>query len=351
MKLLFLSDSHLGFDLPFSPKDERIRRGTDFFRMYEMALKPAFDRQVDAVIHGGDILYRSKVPSHLVQMAFDPLRAIADDGIPVYIVPGNHERSKIPYPILAMHPNIHIFTKPKTFYLELSDGCLALAGFPFQKGPIRHEFHSILKETAWTKQDFDVGILCMHQSIDGASIKQGDLFFVFRNKVDVIRIQDLPRSFSAALSGHIHRYQVLETDLDGYPVAVPVFYPGSIERTSFQEKDEAKGFLILDLTQSKTTGRWQVSHQFHELPARPMIQISFDGTGKSAKQLHEQILSRTEGFPPDSVVGIRIHGKLSAECLSALTIGQIRSSLPKTMSLNLSLPDMRKGKRLKNPTK
>jgi DNA repair exonuclease SbcCD nuclease subunit len=31
-----------------------------------------------------------------VQMAMEPLVKVANHGVPVYIVPGNHERSKIP---------------------------------------------------------------------------------------------------------------------------------------------------------------------------------------------------------------------------------------------------------------
>jgi exonuclease SbcD len=118
IRILFLADTHLGFDMPFKPRIKRRRRGPDFFASFELALEPAFQKKVDCVIHGGDLLYRSKVPAGLVSLAFEPLIKVASSGIPVYIVPGNHERSHIPFRLFASHENIHIFDKPDTFLLK-----------------------------------------------------------------------------------------------------------------------------------------------------------------------------------------------------------------------------------------
>jgi DNA repair exonuclease SbcCD nuclease subunit len=144
VRVLFLADTHLGFDLPFRPRIKRRRRGFDFFENFETALKPAFNGEVDFVVHGGDVLYRSKVPARLVEMAFEPLKRVADKGVPVYIVPGNHERSAIPHGHLVSHPLIHIFDRPRTFSLQKKDGILALVGFPFQRTGIRKNFSHLL---------------------------------------------------------------------------------------------------------------------------------------------------------------------------------------------------------------
>ena len=57
--------------------------------------------------------------------------------------------------------------------------------------------------------------------------------------------------FLAVLSGHIHRFQVLTKDLWGRPIKIPILYPGSIERTSFAEKDEPKGYLKVELKKAR----------------------------------------------------------------------------------------------------
>ncbi|MEN8098660.1 MAG: metallophosphoesterase, partial [Chloroflexota bacterium] len=63
IKLLFLSDTHLGFDQPIKPKIVRRRRGPDFFRNYHRALQAGIEGEVDLVIHGGDMFFRSRVPT------------------------------------------------------------------------------------------------------------------------------------------------------------------------------------------------------------------------------------------------------------------------------------------------
>lgn len=82
VRILFLADTHLGFDMPFKPRIKRRRRGPDFFAGFEQALKPAFQKKVDCVVHGGDLFYRSKVPAGLVSLAFEPLIRVASLGYP-----------------------------------------------------------------------------------------------------------------------------------------------------------------------------------------------------------------------------------------------------------------------------
>ena len=107
IKALLLADTHLGFDLPSRPRVEKRRRGPDFFANTRLALEPALDGEVDLVVHGGDLLYRSKVPAWLVEQSLEPLLEVADSGTPVILVPGNHERSALPYPLLASHRHLH----------------------------------------------------------------------------------------------------------------------------------------------------------------------------------------------------------------------------------------------------
>jgi DNA repair exonuclease SbcCD nuclease subunit len=273
IKLLFLADTHLGFDYPFRPRIQRRRRGEDFFANYQRALEPARNHLVDAVIHGGDLLFRSRVSARLVDMAFAPLKEIADQGTKVYIVPGNHERSKIPFKILSLHPNIHIFDFPKTCLFEKNGTRIALSGFPYCRDNVRARFPELLQQTGWQKfqANSDGHILCVHHCFEGATV--GPVNYMFKYNEDVIRHQDIPEEFTAVLAGHIHRYQILTKNLNGSPLSTPVYYPGSIERTSFAEKDEKKGYFLFELASYKESG-FSIHHkEFVELPVRPMVKM------------------------------------------------------------------------------
>ncbi|NIP81416.1 MAG: metallophosphoesterase, partial [Gemmatimonadetes bacterium] len=88
-------------------------RGHDFQANYEAALAPALSGEVDVVVHGGDLFHRSRVGPGLAYQALAPLVRVADAGVPVYLVPGNHERSRIPHARFARHPGIHVFDRPR----------------------------------------------------------------------------------------------------------------------------------------------------------------------------------------------------------------------------------------------
>lgn len=334
VRVLFVADTHLGFDLPFKPRVKRRRRGPDFFKNFKQALKPAFKGEVDFVVHGGDLLYRSKVPARLVNMAFAPLIRVAESNIPVYVVPGNHERSAIPFRLLAAHPNIHIFHRPKTYSLQVKGLSLNLTGFPYIREGIRQKFRRILAETGYKKMAADACLLCMHHCVEGASV--GPVNFTFRAQDFVVKTADIPPDFTALLSGHIHRFQVLTKDLAGRLLPVPVFYPGSIERTSFAEKDEKKGFLTLEIATSGAAKGKLKSWAFHELPARPMVQLQIQAGGMKGIELKSNIKNALAKLPKDSIVKLKILGEVKGDALVVLKAASLRSFVPGTMNVNLS---------------
>ena len=51
IRILFLSDTHLGFDLPFRPRIKRNRRGPNFFNNLDIALSFAVEHRVDCAVH------------------------------------------------------------------------------------------------------------------------------------------------------------------------------------------------------------------------------------------------------------------------------------------------------------
>lgn len=335
IKLLFLADTHLGFDYPFRPRIQRRRRGEDFFANYHRVLEHARKQEVDAIVHGGDLLFRSRVSARLVDMAFAPLKEIADRGIKVYIVPGNHERSKIPFKIFSLHPNIHLFDHPRTFVLEKNGLGVALSGFPYCRENVRERFPKILQETGWREYQKNCNghILCVHHCFEGAKV--GPVNYTFRYKEDVIRLCDIPQEFTTVLAGHIHRYQILTKDLMGRSLSTPVFYPGSIERTSFAEKDEKKGYFVFELTSDIDSRLSIQSEEFVELPARPMVKVNISTQGMDEKKLQAYINKSLHALSPQSVVKLDIQGFIPEGCLPVLRASSLRELAPKEMNISV----------------
>lgn len=331
INILFLADSHLGFDLPMRPRIERRRRGYDFFANYQSILDLAQPGNFDLLIHGGDMFFRARIPPLIVDKALEPLVEVANRGIPVYIVPGNHERSKIPLHLFLGHENIFVFDKPKTLLFRAKHASIALSGFPFAR-KIEGRFHDLIEQTGFSESEADVRLLCIHQAVEGAQVGPKD--FTFRNGPDVIPGVDIPGDFSAILSGHIHRSQHLTHDLDKRRMAAPVIYPGSIERTSFAERFEEKHFVTLQVDPQAQNKIAQV--KFHKLATRPMVKLEFPAHNQSLESLTKSIRNKLRTLDVDSIVRIQLNGSITKQVESSMTASYLRSIAPDSMNISLA---------------
>jgi DNA repair protein SbcD/Mre11 len=304
VRVLFVSDTHIGLDWPTRPRVVRHRRGDDFFQNFERALEPARNGEIDVIVHGGDLLYRSRVPAWVAEAALAPLKRLASSGVPVLLVPGNHERSRIPYPLLAVHEGLHVFDRPRSVVLEAGGVRVAFIGFPYTHD-IRHRFPQMVAAASHQNTTADVRVLCLHHCVEGATCGPGN--FTFRFGADVIRTADLPGDVAVTLSGHIHRHQVLRP-----PARPPVIYAGSVERTSFAEAPETKGFVVLKLTPSGLG-----SFEFRPLPARPMVARTVHFDDVDAMEAHARMEAAIDSTPHDAVVQLRVTGAMPATLTSA----------------------------------
>jgi len=304
MRVLFVSDTHIGLDWPARPRVVRHRRGDDFFLNFERALEPARTGEVDVMVHGGDLLYPSRVPAWLAETALAPLKRLASSGVPVLLVPGNHERGRIPYPLLAIHEGLHVFDRPRSIMVDAGGVRVAFIGFPYAHD-IRRRLPQILAAASRQNTTGDVRVLCLHHCVEGATCGPGN--FTFRFGADVIRTADLPRDAAVVLSGHIHRHQVLRP-----PGRPPVIYAGSVERTSFAEAPETKGFVVLQLTQSGLG-----SFEFRPLPARPMVARTLHFDDADPMEVHARVAAAIDSTPHDAVVHLRVTGATPATLTAA----------------------------------
>ncbi|HVO09138.1 MAG TPA: metallophosphoesterase [Vicinamibacteria bacterium] len=330
LRVLFVSDTHLGFDLPTAPRVDRRRRGPDFFACFELALAPALRGEADVVVHGGDLLFRSRVKAALVARALQPLLRVAQSGVPVLLVPGNHERSALPYPLLAAHEELHVFRRPGTVVIERRGLRVAFAGFPYAPD-VRRRFPSLLLATGYRQVPADARVLCLHQCVEGATCGPPP-GYTFRDGDDVVAGCDLPRDVAVVLCGHVHRHQVLRRDLGGRPLPSPVVYAGAVERTSFAEREESKGHIVAEVAAGGPGGRL-LAWDFRPLPARPMRVLDVPSTA-SADELERRIRGALAESPADVVLQLRVPERLLAA--AALDAARLRALVPPTANVTVT---------------
>lgn len=337
IRILLVADTHLGFDLPSHPRVQRRRRGDDFFANFRLALQPALRGEVDLVVHGGDLFYRSRVPPMLVVRALEPLLAVAQAGVPVFLVPGNHERSRIPLSLWACQPLLHLFDLPRTHVVQVAGTRLALAGWPYVR-EVRDRFTALVEETGYCRAKADLSLLCIHQIVEGAQV--GPAGYTFRSNPYVIRGCEIPIGFAAVLAGHIHRAQVLRRDLSGRPLAAPVIYAGAVERTAFAERYEQKGYALVSLRaggaedQSPVGDRTQV--EFVPLPARPMRVLVLEPVRPNPEALASLVQQELAALESDAVVRLQLSGTHAAAARAFLSAATLRRLAPPAMNVELA---------------
>ncbi len=278
------------------------------------------------------MFFRTRVPAKIVDMAYEALMEFARSGIPIFIVPGNHESSRLPPSLWLGASNIYVFDRPRTFEITVSGYQVAMSGFPFARNDAGHRFKSLLAATGWQGTSAAIRLLCMHQAVEGAQF--GPTNFTFRAGRDVVRMSDIPEEFAAVLTGHIHRRQVLNRPRGRGNL--PVVYPGSIERTSFAEKDEPKGFFEIGLAPDEAGTWWTDQMRFIEVPARPMAEILIDPKTDSTSLRH-YLTGRIAGLDKDSIVKLKLTSDVDGASRATLTMPFFRSIFPGSMDIQMGM--------------
>ncbi len=251
MRILHVTDTHLGIRRYFRGSPPGWSRADDHFGAFRAALAfacdPALAGPIDAVIHSGDLFDRSHPPADAVAAAISAFTDLARQ-LPVFLVPGNHDRLGL------MHHADGAFGRIPG--LTVADQPLAvhIAGARIGLVP----FHAAPEAWATAAAPLrDCDLLVAHQAFDGARVGN----FVFRAGHDeTIAPRHLPPGVRTILCGHIHPRQSHTLG------PATVYYTGSTERTAFSERRETKGCGLLELDRT-------VRYRWLDLPSRPMLEV------------------------------------------------------------------------------
>lgn len=326
--MLVVSDTHVGYDLPARPRSGRRVRGVDFINNFTRALAPARAKEVDVVVHAGDVFDHPDPAPAVADMAYGLLREVAETGVPVVVLPGNHERARLPCPLLLMHEQVSVLDRPHTIALRVRGLDLAIGGFPYARR-VRRAFPRLLQQCGLMQTPADIRVLAVHHCIEGArvSLPEGGAY-TFGDAADVIATADLPRNVATVVSGHIHRHQILR---DGR--ACPVVYGGSVERTAFAEMHETKGYVVLSLEADARGGHLR-DVEFCPLPCRPMVRIAID----TQRDVDAQVRTALAKADDDAIVRLEVSGPTRS--VPGLSAAALRRIAPQTMNVHLVFADI-----------
>jgi len=270
---MHFADTHFGVELygRLNPETGLNSRLSDFRKSLMEAIDKALQEGIHLAVFAGDA-YKTRDPRQTDQREFAScIRQLTDRGIPVVMLTGNHDMPAIRGRANAMEiyrtlgvTNVHVASRPEMLMIETAAGPVRIAPMPYLiKGysVAREEFQGktldqtremlenryveyldhLAAEVEQANDDIPT-ILLGHFWATGASLSSWQKGYLDINEPQVPLSALTNPAFDYVALGHIHKHQDLNRH--GQPHVV---YCGSPDRIDFGEKDETKGFVLVEL--------------------------------------------------------------------------------------------------------
>lgn len=235
VKIAHLADTHLGYR-----QYGLIEREKDFYESFEKIIDDIIDKEVDYVIHSGDLFEQGKPPINALLCAQKGFVKLMENKIPVIVIAGNHDfiqkkDTSIPQKLYE-NENFHILTIHDR-YIKINEDII-VAGLPYIQKSHEKAVKKMLNEIVKSVKSYKHKILMLH----GGTTKH----FEFNPEFE---LDTIPKGFDYYAMGHIHK-RILENDFKGGILS----YPGSTEIKDKGEIEEYeknhKGYNLLSISEN-----------------------------------------------------------------------------------------------------
>ena len=242
----------------------------------------------------GDILQSHKPSPTVENLLAEIIDRFIDAGMKVVYLIGNHE-----VPSWGDHPakiydtldieGVIIADDIAVHNLEVDGKVIQIATIP--SNVLQNvSFDDALAQVVGQISEKYPAVLMSHIFVDGAKLSGSDISLLPNEAhTSPVVIKNLPFQYVAL--GHIHRYQQISSE----PVAV---YSGSLQRTSFAEGSETKGFVDVEIFH---TGD-EFSTEYHFVPVNATKFITVDVDIRGIEDGERRICERISALPVEGAM-------------------------------------------------
>lgn len=269
-----ISDTHLGYTryARLCPRTGRNQREVDVSEAYTRAVDAILERDVDLVIHSGDVFDNIRPATHVVVHFLKQTWRITGRNIPYYGIAGNHETPRLRATTAALEYATLVGARFAHGYEPVYDA-VDVRGVRVGLSLVPHGAVADQELVVTPERDDDVSILVTHGTVPGLRIRGYEL-----GEVDLPG-HVLNGGFDYVALGHYHYF---------HPHGRNAYYAGATERFGFGEVDARPGFAVVEFDGS---GEARVEHV--PIPCRPMLDLPrIDASGMDAAELTEAIRER-----------------------------------------------------------
>ena len=282
MQIVHLSDTHLGFsDLDaLSPSGVNLRE-EDFYKAFIEIIDAILELKPDFVVHTGDLFHRPSPTNRAITVALEQFNRLSQAKIPVVMIAGNHETPKTK----ALTPILEIFKNLEGFYVASSQEAeiFRFKDIDFFALPHINSEQKRIEELENIEKAIDLNkkrILMMHSSVGAHYLMQEFGEWVYPKEKEYLLAM-----FDYVALGHWHGFGRVSKFKN-------VYYAGSSERTSLNDKRANKGYVTVKLDDNLEVQHCQVA-------LRPIIEVVID-----AKHLDKEFEAVDKKQCKDAVVQV-----------------------------------------------
>lgn len=270
MRIVHLADTHLGyrqFPGKLDPEKKLNQRECDVYAGWHRAIDLAIERDVEAVVHAGDLFDSPRPSMRAMSEALDGFGRLRDAGIPVVAIAGNHSTPRFRsggsvFEVLQRFGVHAAWDRPETF---------RIGGVAFHAVPHEVDAQRLQDDIDSLEPDAsaDANVLVLHADLNAVpSPSYGEV-----NAIELDQKVLAQAPFNYIALGHLHRFRAPQTN---------AIYPGSLERLDFADLEGEKAVLEVDLGVGAGLEGFVVRHP---LEPRPMFEASVDCSSLSPEQI------------------------------------------------------------------
>jgi DNA repair protein SbcD/Mre11 len=310
LKIIHFSDTHLGYsDLEVLNEENINQREADFYDAFLQVIKQIKKIKPDYIIHTGDLFHRSSPSNRAITFALEQFKIINALNIPFILIAGNHStpRTNLSSPILKIFENfenIHVSYNQEYKKVEFKDTV-------FHTLPHMNDETTALSQIELCETQIDKkkkNIMMMHCSVGATYLMQEFGEWVYpRDKEYIFEKMDY-----VAL-GHWHGFGQVGKHAN-------VYYSGSTERTSLNDKRNSKGFVEINLSD-------ELLIEFKEIKIRPIIQKKLD-----CEDYENALIDASD--TEDAIVEVRLTNLTALQSID-IQNSDIKKMFPDAMSVNV----------------
>jgi DNA repair exonuclease SbcCD nuclease subunit len=303
LQLVHCSDLHLGKRFNISNYSHALERRRDLERNFSNIVEYSLENKPDLFLIGGDV-YDRILPTNPERVFLtEKIRALKDAGIHVFMIGGNHD-----VPKSARVTNLAIEPLQSAGLATVFSGWDSIqhrvVKVDGRKVCISGKSYNAINESQnpLTNQKIprkgDYNVLMLHAAFQGLNVESSVPAFANQNP---IRTANVGTGLNYLALGHYHNYFTRKYR------SCTICNPGSIEKITWAEQMDEKGFIWAELSKGGT------NIEFVPLETRPMIskELLLSKDSGTIKEFVSSFLK--EFIDSETIIRLFLKGKITGE--------------------------------------